>query len=35
VWPKLAKKGSDVASVTYDEALDAALCFGKGRTLHP
>ncbi len=28
VWIKLAKKGSSVPSVTNDEALDVALCFG-------
>jgi uncharacterized protein YdeI (YjbR/CyaY-like superfamily) len=28
VWLKIAKKGSGVASVTYDEALDGALCHG-------
>lgn len=28
VWLKLARKGSGVASVTHDEALDVALCFG-------
>ena len=28
VWVTFAKKGSGAASVTYDEALDAALCFG-------
>jgi uncharacterized protein YdeI (YjbR/CyaY-like superfamily) len=28
VWLKLAKKDSDVPSVTYPEALDAALCYG-------
>lgn len=28
VWLKLAKKGSGVASVSYDEAVDVALCFG-------
>ncbi|MCU1457421.1 MAG: hypothetical protein JWL73_1513 [Actinomycetia bacterium] len=28
VWLKIAKKGSGVASVTYAEALDVALCFG-------
>jgi uncharacterized protein YdeI (YjbR/CyaY-like superfamily) len=28
VWLKLAKKGSGIASVTYDEALHAALCHG-------
>jgi uncharacterized protein YdeI (YjbR/CyaY-like superfamily) len=28
VWLKLAKKDSDVQSVTYPEALDAALCYG-------
>lgn len=28
VWLKLAKKGSEIRSVTYDEALEAALCYG-------
>jgi uncharacterized protein YdeI (YjbR/CyaY-like superfamily) len=28
VWLRLAKKGSDVQSVSYDEAVEAALCFG-------
>ncbi len=28
VWIKIAKKGSGIASVTYDEALDVALCYG-------
>jgi uncharacterized protein YdeI (YjbR/CyaY-like superfamily) len=28
VWLKLAKRDSGIASVTYAEALDAALCFG-------
>jgi len=28
VWLKLAKKDSDVPSVTYPEALEAALCYG-------
>ena len=28
IWLKFAKKGSGVPSVTYDEALDAALCYG-------
>lgn len=28
VWVKLAKKGSGIASVTYDEAVEAALCYG-------
>jgi uncharacterized protein YdeI (YjbR/CyaY-like superfamily) len=28
VWLRLAKKGSDIQSVTYREALDAALCYG-------
>jgi uncharacterized protein YdeI (YjbR/CyaY-like superfamily) len=28
VWLKLAKKASGVQSVTYDEALEAALCYG-------
>ena len=28
VWLKIAKKGSGVASVSYADALDAALCYG-------
>jgi uncharacterized protein YdeI (YjbR/CyaY-like superfamily) len=28
VWLKLAKKNSGISSVTYDEALDIALCYG-------
>ncbi|AEO68764.1 uncharacterized protein THITE_2118381 [Thermothielavioides terrestris NRRL 8126] len=28
LWLKISKRGSNVASVTYDEALDVALCFG-------
>jgi|SRR5688572_11635977 uncharacterized protein YdeI (YjbR/CyaY-like superfamily) len=28
VWLRLAKKSSGVKSVSYDEAVDAALCFG-------
>jgi uncharacterized protein YdeI (YjbR/CyaY-like superfamily) len=28
VWLKLAKSGSGIASVSNDEALDVALCFG-------
>jgi len=28
VWLKLAKKGSDLPSVTYDEAVETALCYG-------
>ena len=28
VWLKLAKKGFDIPSVTYEEALDVALCYG-------
>lgn len=28
LWLKISKKASGIASVTYDEALDAALCFG-------
>src|SRR5579884_647066 len=28
VWLKLAKKESGIASVTYAEALDSALCYG-------
>lgn len=28
LWLKIAKKGSGVASVSYAEALDVALCFG-------
>jgi len=28
VWVKMAKKASGIASVTHDEALDVALCYG-------
>ncbi len=28
VWLKLAKKGTGILSVTYEEALDVALCYG-------
>ena len=28
VWLKLGKKGADIPSVTYEEALDVALCYG-------
>ena len=28
IWLKIAKKGSGESSVTYDQALEAALCFG-------
>jgi len=28
VWLKIAKKGAPVPSVTYDEAVELALCFG-------
>jgi uncharacterized protein YdeI (YjbR/CyaY-like superfamily) len=28
VWLKIAKKESGIASVTYDEALESALCYG-------
>ncbi|KXX81277.1 hypothetical protein MMYC01_203217 [Madurella mycetomatis] len=28
LWLKISKKGSGIASVTYEEALDTALCFG-------
>ena len=28
VWVKFAKKASGIPTVTYDEALEAALCFG-------
>jgi uncharacterized protein YdeI (YjbR/CyaY-like superfamily) len=28
LWVKLAKKGSGIASVTYAEAVDVALCYG-------
>ena len=28
LWLHFAKKGSGVATVTYDEALETALCFG-------
>lgn len=27
-WMKIAKKASGIASITYDEAVDVALCFG-------
>ena len=27
-WLKISKKGATIASVTYDQAVDAALCFG-------
>lgn len=27
-WMKIAKKGSGIPSITYDEAVDVALCFG-------
>lgn len=27
-WLKIAKKASGIASITYDEAVDVALCFG-------
>src|SRR5262245_20216531 len=28
VWLRIAKKGTGIASVTHDEAVDEALCFG-------
>ena len=28
VWLRLAKKGAELKSVTYDEAIESALCFG-------
>ncbi|MBX5443153.1 MAG: YdeI/OmpD-associated family protein [Solirubrobacteraceae bacterium] len=28
VWLELARKGTGIASVTYEEAVDVALCFG-------
>ncbi|KAL2170807.1 hypothetical protein VTG60DRAFT_4376 [Thermothelomyces hinnuleus] len=28
LWLKIAKKGGRIASITYEEALDTALCFG-------
>jgi uncharacterized protein YdeI (YjbR/CyaY-like superfamily) len=28
VWLKIAKKGSNLASITISEALDVALCYG-------
>jgi uncharacterized protein YdeI (YjbR/CyaY-like superfamily) len=28
IWLKIAKKASGIASVTYEEALEAALCYG-------
>jgi uncharacterized protein YdeI (YjbR/CyaY-like superfamily) len=28
VWLRIAKKASDLVSVTYAQALDAALCYG-------
>jgi uncharacterized protein YdeI (YjbR/CyaY-like superfamily) len=28
LWLRIAKKGSGIASVTYDEALEVALCYG-------
>ena len=28
IWMQLAKKGSGITTVTYDEALDVALCYG-------
>jgi uncharacterized protein YdeI (YjbR/CyaY-like superfamily) len=28
IWLRIAKKASGIASVTYDEALEAALCYG-------
>jgi uncharacterized protein YdeI (YjbR/CyaY-like superfamily) len=28
IWLKLAKKGAGIPSITYDEAVDVALCYG-------
>jgi len=28
IWMKLAKKATGIASITYAEALDDALCYG-------
>jgi uncharacterized protein YdeI (YjbR/CyaY-like superfamily) len=28
IWLKIAKKGASVTTVSYDEAVDAALCYG-------
>jgi uncharacterized protein YdeI (YjbR/CyaY-like superfamily) len=28
IWLKIAKKGTGIDTVTYDEAVDAALCYG-------
>jgi uncharacterized protein YdeI (YjbR/CyaY-like superfamily) len=28
LWPKIAKKGSGIETVTFPEALDVALCYG-------
>ncbi len=28
LWMKLAKKGAKISSITYEEALDVALCYG-------
>lgn len=28
LWLQIAKKGTGIPSITYDEALDAALCYG-------
>jgi len=28
LWLKLAKKGTDESSITYDEAVEASLCYG-------
>lgn len=28
IWLKIYKKNANVASITYDQALDEALCFG-------
>lgn len=28
VWVKIYKKASGITSITYDEALDVALCYG-------
>ena len=31
VWLKIAKKGSGIASLTGDEAVDVGLCYGSAR----
>jgi len=28
VWVKLARKGASISSVTYEEAVEVALCYG-------